>query len=255
MKASFPDELESWLNTGNYYYDIGSLNKAIEEYKIAIEKYEDSGEAHSLISQVYSYNEQMELALEHAQMAIDLEPTSDNYYNMGNLYMDETKYLEATTFFYDQAIEVSEGFYDTYRSNKMYAYYLDHRYMKCIEFGLESLKVFPDSYDINWILGYAYQERHDYENSSKYIQRAIDLVPESDYLLYMMAENAIILVTMMKLRISLNKVWLLIRRMKMPYHWQTTLSLEKVATPMLLDNLLTSTIYMGKVACMKGAIL
>ncbi len=151
VKASFPDELESWLNTGNYYYDIGSLNKAIEEYKIAIEKYEDSGEAHSLISQVYSYNEQMELALEHAQMAIDLEPTSDNYYNMGNLYMDETKYLEATTF-YDQAIEVSEGFYDTYRSNKMYAYYLDHRYMKCIEFGLESLKVFPDSYDINWIL-------------------------------------------------------------------------------------------------------
>lgn len=186
VKEQFPEVQDSWINLAVYYFDIGSYNKAIELYQEAIEQFPEYGEAHGLLSQAYLYSGEFELALEYGQIAIALDPVSDTYNNYGNLLMEDTRYLESVPY-YEEAEALNPYYDDTYITNMMYAYYADHRYLKCIEAGLAALEVYPESYDVNWILGYAYMDRNDYENADKYISAAVEIDPLSDVLLYRLA--------------------------------------------------------------------
>jgi len=102
IAEKYPKETGPHYSLG-YYYHSRDPNRAIEEYKKALELNPDHWNAHNQIGYLYLDRKNYEKAVEHFQKYVDLNPTDANpldslaeaYYRMGRLDEAIAKYKEA----------------------------------------------------------------------------------------------------------------------------------------------------------------
>lgn len=188
VRAKFPESLEAWLNIGIYYHDLGLYHEAVAAFEEAYETFPEESLVNAWLSSSLSKTGHNEHAIQYAQAAIDMEPSAINYNTMGNILIDQTKYLEAIPYF-DKAHQVMDTLEDTYSVNMMYAYLSAKRYQKAIEYGLSVMDDLKDSYQIPEMIAYAYQQKDHYSNAIDYLNVAKKRGMEESRLAYALAEN------------------------------------------------------------------
>lgn len=188
LKERFPDTYAAWINLPMYYHDIGLYNEAIAALEDVIEAFPDETEAYVGISASYSMLGEFDKAVMYSETAMELNPSAENINAHGNTLFDQSNYLEAIDY-YLMAEADREAGDETYWSNIVYAYYLAHRYQKCIDYGLSIMDEIVYSYEIPVIVAYAYTEKCAYDKAIEYLEIAVELGMPQESLNYDIAEN------------------------------------------------------------------
>lgn len=166
-------ELEYYY--GNYHQSVNHFTELIEEYPNQIDLY---------VWIIYTFGKLGELnkAITSYNKAQTIDDTSYELYNaIGNVYADETLYMEAVDYF-NKAIELYPTDVDVYLS-KLDALYNGKRYNSCIDFGIKSKELFTSVSTIPWYIGECYYELGQFQESITYYKKTIELDPNNDIVL------------------------------------------------------------------------
>lgn len=188
LQNRFPDEYDAWINLPMYYHDVGLYNESIAALEVVIETFPDETEAYVGMSASYSMLGDFDKAVMYSEMAMELNPSAENMNAHGNTLFDQSSYPEAVDYYLMAEAEKTEGD-ETYWSNIVYAYYLGHRYQKCIDYGLSIMDEIVYSNEIPVIVAYAYTEKCNYTKAIEYLEFAIELGMPQESLNYDIAEN------------------------------------------------------------------
>lgn len=134
----------SYIADGNRYKENGDISKAIESYQKAIVSDSRNPEAHSALGYIY---------LEQNMVQFAMKEFAEGYRNIGRLYDKEDRYnlLKGCASSRYTAVFHSE----LPKGNQIRDKYVTEG----IKFANEAVTVYPDSVDMNYMLGSFYYER------------------------------------------------------------------------------------------------
>jgi tetratricopeptide (TPR) repeat protein len=95
-----PNNVSVLTNLGVAYYNTGQLDEAIAQYEKALETAPDDADIHSNLAAAYVQQEELDEALSEYQRAIELQPDLEQaHYGLGVVYMQQGKNDEAVQAF------------------------------------------------------------------------------------------------------------------------------------------------------------
>lgn len=114
LQQTNKDDLNALFNIAIAYYNLKKYDKALEYYKLVLEKDKNDGDIYNGIGNSYDELSQFDLAISNYKLAIKLNPKkSEYYYNIGNSYFDLKNFNEAIKY-YLQAIAITPTYADAY---------------------------------------------------------------------------------------------------------------------------------------------
>ncbi|MBI4823723.1 MAG: tetratricopeptide repeat protein [Nitrospirae bacterium] len=106
-----PDYAEAYNNLGLVYYGKGLPDKAIEQYQIALRLKPDYAEAYNNLGMAYGVKGLIDKAIEQYQIAISLKPDyAEAYYNLGIIYIDRD--LNKAHKEFKKALQINPDFHE-----------------------------------------------------------------------------------------------------------------------------------------------
>ncbi len=102
----YPDSTESYILWGNYYFLTGDLNKAVDNYKLALSQGRNNFAIYSNLSLFYKELNQLDKAIDSGLACFRLNPyLTDNLVRLGDLYSKKRQFIEANKYYY-MALEI-----------------------------------------------------------------------------------------------------------------------------------------------------
>ncbi|HWR58172.1 MAG TPA: tetratricopeptide repeat protein, partial [Thermodesulfovibrionales bacterium] len=172
-----PDGALPHNNLGVAYRDKGMIDKAVEQYQIALRIKPDYVEAHNNLGVVYRDKGMIDKAIDQYQIALRLRPDyPDAYNNLGAAYRDKGM-IDKAIEQYQAALELKPGFAKA-RNNLGVAYRDKGLFDKAAEQYQMALESAPDLPDVHNNLGIAYRERGLLDEAMEQYQTALNLKPD-----------------------------------------------------------------------------
>ncbi len=141
-KAS-PSSAQNHNNLGDYYGRHGDLNKAIEEFRKAIELQPNYGDAFHNLANTYSQMNEMDLAIEN----------------------------------YQKALEFNSGLWQSCQ-NLAAIYFNKKDYIKAIEYQEKAIMINPTDAGLHFNLGVIYRQNNEEAKANLEFQKAVELDPK-----------------------------------------------------------------------------
>ncbi len=175
--ALLPDELMAkneklWNAKGNAYSELNKFEKAITNFKKAIDINPEYADAYYNIGNTYYDLQEYNNAIKHFEKAIEINPKDDDvYYNTGNSYYHLKEYNNAIKYF-EKAIEINPKKSEAY-NNLGIIYYFLNEYEKVIENCKKSIEINSQNDAPFYNLGNVYYDIKEYENAKEYYQKMV----------------------------------------------------------------------------------
>jgi tetratricopeptide (TPR) repeat protein len=168
----YPNFAEARNGLGNIYMTKNLYERAIEEYLIAVRLSPNDALKHYNLANAFKAQGKLDQAVEEYQTSIRLYPMhSDAFTNLGNIYMRQGLTDRAIEQ-YKSAIEVDPDNADAY--NNLGGTYLYKGLVdKAIEYSESALDLQPDMYEAHYILGIAYRNRGMTEQAEEHTREAL----------------------------------------------------------------------------------
>ena len=172
-------------NTTSYYNpNQYNLDNEFNKYQTIVGTGKMDTTALFQAGRLYQEQENVQLAFENYEKALDIDPTkSEIHYNLGNLYdFREIKFQEAVKSF-EKAVELNKK--DVYAINARNTYCKIGKYHQAIEQHQHASKLRPNDAFACKGLGTAYLSQQDYINAIENFKKALEIQPNlSDRTLY-----------------------------------------------------------------------
>ncbi|MFH1321560.1 MAG: tetratricopeptide repeat protein [Bacteroidota bacterium] len=160
----YPNNPEGYLNRGQYYTDIGELDKALPDYNITIALKPNATLAYINRGNVYGRSGEYDKALNDYSKAISLSPTTSKIYlNRGNVYGLQEKHDSAIADF-TKAISLERNYLDAH-VNRAISYSKIKEFDKAFEDFNKALEIHPTSISTYAMRAYAYLDQGSYDKS------------------------------------------------------------------------------------------
>jgi tetratricopeptide (TPR) repeat protein len=171
-----PSKARGYNSLGLYYESQGLIDKAIQQYLLAIKLNPDYPNAHNNLGVAYMSQGLIDKAIEHCLLAIKLNPNyPDPYNNLGNAY-ESLNLLDMAMKQYQNAIKLVPNDPITHY-NLGRIYQLKGSVNRAIEQYLLAIKLKPDYPKAHHNLGVAYKSQGDTEQAIKAYKNALMLKP------------------------------------------------------------------------------
>lgn len=175
--AKNPDAWMPHLNLANIYQKRGELDKAMAEYRKALQLQPDNTEVHYDLAQALFVQSRFEEAADHYRKAIDLDPTHHMAINnLGTIYLKEDKLDEAAACFEKTIRTRPKEAMGYYNLGRVCA--LRKQFDRAIECFNQALQLDPGSTYIRADLGGALIEAGHYAEGIQYLQAAMQALPD-----------------------------------------------------------------------------
>lgn len=192
LQKSHPDNLQVQMLLGKLYYNNEMYDEAVAYFMELSKKYPEEGEVSSWVVYCYEAQNDFDHMKEFVKTTVENGSVTEELYNtVGNAYLNQYMYMEAIPYF-EEAIQINKDEIDPYL-NIIYGLYNGKRYAKCIKFGLEAAKKYPDEYDIPWYLGDCYYNLSDYSNAILQYKNALLLDVDNEEILAQIADSYLML--------------------------------------------------------------
>jgi len=182
LHEKFPDEVNTTLNLGVYYFYREDYNKALK----AFHAYDNNEDNLNWIAYIYYLQGDYENGEKYALQLVRQYP---DYYlgfeTLADIYYEQTDYFKAIDA-YEEAYNISG--LPEYAHSVAYTYIDLQRYSRAIELSKAYLKNHPDYQDLLSDIAFAYYSMNDYENALIYLNQMNELMYDVD-LEYYMAES------------------------------------------------------------------
>jgi tetratricopeptide (TPR) repeat protein len=188
VTAKSPNSMRGWINLGNAYSDAGNYTIA-EQYllkALALEKNDKSGNfspeslkmttanTHDALALIYQERKQYQRAIEHATLAMTLDPTRPNpLITLGIVYANLGEHQEAYKYF-QQAWTKGLRNIDLFNNWAVSAFNLG-RVDEAINMLHKALQIDPDHPESHYNLGVAYSSKGMLEEAQREMLRAMQL--------------------------------------------------------------------------------
>ncbi|MBU1077384.1 MAG: tetratricopeptide repeat protein [Spirochaetes bacterium] len=206
-------------NLAELYYRFGDNDKALLYYKYIVDNFKAKTEILLMIGEIYLKNEDYHSAIGYYKKALEYSPTPDEakivYINLGNLYFKQKDHAEALRF-YKKALEIDKMDVNIYYnisliyaeagdmdnavksidevlslnpdSVKIYLLkskllYQNGRIESAIINYNRTIERFPEEIVPLFELGNLYFKQKDLKNARHYLNLAMELRPDNDFLL------------------------------------------------------------------------
>jgi len=102
----YPDSAQTYILWGNYYFLTGELNKAVDNYRVALTKDKNNFTIYSNLSLFYKELNQIDEAIDYGLACFKINPYHlDNLIRLGDLYRKKRQFIEANKY-YSMALEI-----------------------------------------------------------------------------------------------------------------------------------------------------
>jgi tetratricopeptide (TPR) repeat protein len=188
VTAKSPNSMRGWINLGNAYSDAGNYTIA-EQYllkALALEKNDKSGNfspeslkmttanIHDALALIYRERKQYQRAIEHATLAMTLDPTRPNpLITLGIVYANLGEHQEAYKYF-QQAWTKGLRNIDLFNNWAVSAFNLG-RVDEAINMLHKALQIDPDHPESHYNLGVAYSSKGMLEEAQREMLRPMQL--------------------------------------------------------------------------------
>ena len=191
---TFPDNMDAQILLGEFYYNKGQYQLALEHFLKLAEAFSEEAGIDSWIINCCEALEETDRDLEFLQKFINEGMESAELYNaIGNMCINKNMNMESIQYF-EKAIRLALEEPDAYISIT-YALFYGKRYSKCIEFGKQAQDKFSSEYDLAWYIGDSYFNLCNYEEAILQYHKVLELDPENNEILsyigncYLMLED------------------------------------------------------------------
>ena len=101
FSSCYPDSVESYILWGNYYFLTGNLQKAVDNYKLALSKDRNNFAVYSNLSLFYKELNQLDKAIDSGLACFRINPgLVENLVRLGDLYSKKRQFSEADKYYY-----------------------------------------------------------------------------------------------------------------------------------------------------------
>ncbi|MBL7070886.1 MAG: tetratricopeptide repeat protein [Candidatus Omnitrophica bacterium] len=174
----FPVNSKNYFPTAHYnlglaYARSGELDKAVAEYKNAIEIKPDHVYAHYNLGFVYNRKDRVDEAIEKYKEAIKLDPDFDQAYNDLGIAYRRKGLLDEATAVYKKALEINPDFAEAHY-NLANVYSKKEMRAEAIAEYRKALEIDPDFGEAHNNLSFAYYQTGDYERAVYHCDKAIE---------------------------------------------------------------------------------
>lgn len=143
-------------NLGNVFKENNQADKAIEEYKKAVEIDPENAKAHFNLASLYQEQGKINDAVFHYKETIRIKPDLEEVYNnLGNIFMNEGRFEEALKA-YKESIKILPGYFLA-NLNLGVVYYKTGQLLQSIKYFEKALSLNPKSSDAWYFAGVAYE--------------------------------------------------------------------------------------------------
>lgn len=211
MASKSPRKPSVHYDLGKLYKDVGRLDDAVREYKIAIRLKPDYAEAHTNLGNVYLEKGYFDQAIEEYVVALRIDPSDpETYYNIGTAYYNQMSPQKAASAFMEAIrlmpthIEAHNSLGNVYfrtgqfdkaqeeyltvlklnpdhvhgHSNLGNIYFMQKKLPEAIEEYRQALRIKPDYAGAQYNLGVVYANMGKTEDAINAYKAAIDLKPD-----------------------------------------------------------------------------
>jgi tetratricopeptide (TPR) repeat protein len=176
LPGKSPQNAVAHNNLGLAYYDIKSLDKAIERYRMAIDLKPDYADAHNNLGIVYNDQGRLEESIREYQITLKLQPNlAQAYNNLGTAYSKQGHFEEAIRE-YQKTLELQPDNAEAH-NNLGNAHSKQGRIEEAIREYRAALELQPDNAEAHYNLGYAYSNQKHFEEAIQEYQKVLELQP------------------------------------------------------------------------------
>ena len=166
---------ENYYNLGNAYAGVGSLDKAIGLYMLALELKPGAADAHYALGIVYVKKGAIEKAIEHYQTAVGLKPDySEAYNNLGNIYLGKELGVDRAIELFQSALTYNPDYFEAH-NNIGVAYRTKGLFDKAFQHFNTAIKIKPTYTPAYYNIGVTYQEKGQARKADEYFAYAESL--------------------------------------------------------------------------------
>ncbi len=159
---------------------ISDISKKIELLKEAIELNPKSDEAHIILAKIYCIKKLYDKALEHTEIAIKINNSSNEYLYLKGAILYELGKIEIAIGLLKKVLKSNESFYGALLL--LGNIYLERKDFKtALSFYNKIIEFYPDFYGGYNCVGNLYRKIKDYESAFKYTYRALELNPKDPF--------------------------------------------------------------------------
>ena len=177
--SSKPDNADAWFTLARCYYKLKKYDESIESYKQVLRIEPNDALTYNNIANNYLIIRNYDEAMKYCNKSIELDPTGYSapyaYYNKGNCYFDNQRYLEAIEC-YKKALGLKPAYTDVYIDLGLSYEYLGQK-QNALESYERSIKINPKFADGYFYIGKMYFNEEKDDIASKYFIKAAEVDP------------------------------------------------------------------------------
>jgi len=179
-KANFA---QSYFSLGNLFLKKGNLQKAEEEYLLALKENPSLQRAHLNLGNIYFHQKDYSLAEKEFLEELKVNPRQEKAYNnLSVLYRIRGDYLKATTLA-NQALEIKPYYNEAY-INLALAYLKTENYLSAESSLVSALALFPSFAELRFYLGLVYQKQGKSDQALREYMQLLSQRPETQDMEY-----------------------------------------------------------------------
>jgi len=171
------DEVKDWNAKGKEHYKNKNYEKAIEDFKRAVDVDPNYKTGYYNIASSYDHLKKYDEAIKYFKLAIEIDPSYKDAENqLGLIYFSKEDYVSAIAHFL-RVIQIDPN-YAVARYNTGDSYRKLKDYDNAIEFLKQSLSIDPEYLNAENKLGLVYWEKKDFRAAIEHFTRATEIDPK-----------------------------------------------------------------------------
>lgn len=170
---------DAYISKGAAYYYMRKYDDALSQFDMALKLDSTLVDAYSWKAEAFAAQEKLEEALESCERGISKDRKNPESYSKKAEILAQMNRQDEALAAINIAIALDKNRVETYVDKLSMLYDLKN-YEECIGFGLEALKKYPKSSDINWYIADAYSAIFQHEKAAKYYTDVLNLETDND---------------------------------------------------------------------------
>jgi protein O-GlcNAc transferase len=169
--------IDETLRLGLKYHQAGNLQQAEHIYKEILNDQPNNYYALNYIGILYYQLGNYDSAIEYIKKALELNPTADAYYNLGNIYKEYGQLSDALSYF-QKALELDPNNADAF-NNEGIIYKDKKEYDEAITCFKKAIQLNPNHVISYYNLGVVYKDKNQLDDAISCFNKALELNPNS----------------------------------------------------------------------------
>lgn len=178
--ATVPREAITVYNTALEFANRGDLDRALDEYRRALQIYPSFVEAYNNIGEVYSQQGKRDQAISSYLDALKIEKNSRVLLNLGVEYYNSHNYKKSLQYFYD-SVKLSPDFLE----GNFYAglvLYNEKKYKEAEAYLQTAIKIDRKHLKANYLLSHIYYEWKEYRKAIACLDNIQDIADDKSFI-------------------------------------------------------------------------